>query len=491
MRLSAIALASLLTAVLATQPEPVTTHQLEARDPTFGIIGGLLGGLLGGGHSSIHLPSRNWRCNGRGNDGYKYDCYGNSRPANVPQGWAWFGVEIGWAPTSSWSCSANYKFSVDFLSRAHLVTWWTPSLAWKQHNVGIDLGFTIGHWGLIPSLPSRGWKCNGSGRDGLTIDWRGNGRPSWCPSTWLWFGETIGWAPPLGFEIDINVNLPSVWLPNAHLCPWWKPSTAWLDHHSGGLDISIIPPAWGLRPSSSWQCNGSGKDGWVVDHHGNGPPSWVPSGGGWFWFGIEIGWAPSKSWSCGSSWTIPSQWQSSCGKATWWTPPGSWVSKHHGHKWQWSFKPPKHWGCDVPSTVPSLPHETSQAPPPPPVQVTTTSVRPVTTSSVHKSTQPCTTSSKAVTTSVRPSSTSSKPKTSTSSKPKPTSSSKPHTTTSKPKTTSTAGAGSTGGSKTTVTVTKTVTKIVSVPTSSTGGSCTCEEGEEQHRLARRNKSRLH
>ncbi|GAA5914509.1 uncharacterized protein JCM6883_003187 [Sporobolomyces salmoneus] len=479
MKLSAIALASLLTAVLASQAEPVSTHQLEARDPTFGLVHGILGGLLGGGHSSIRYPAINWKGNGRGNDGYSVDCYGNSRPHSIPQGWAWFGVEIGWAPTASWSCSSNYKFSTDFLSKAHLVTWFTPSLSWKKHNAGIDLGVTIDHWGLIPKLPSRGWTSNGSGRDGWTVDWQGNGRPSWAPNGFLWFGEKWGWQPSAGFDLSIGVNLPSVWLPKAHLCTWWTPSITWLNHHSGSLDISLIPSFWNFKPSAGWKCDGSGKDGWSVDHHGNGPPSWVPSSG-WFWFGVEIGWQPSKSWSCGSSWTIPSEWQSSCGKATWWTPPSGWVSKHHGHNWHFGFQPPKHWGCEVPATTsPSLP----------PVHATTTPAKVTSKTSVKPTTEPCTTSSK-VKTSVRPSSTLVKPKTTTSSKPKTTShSSIKHTTTAKPKPTSSSGGGSNGGgSNVTVTKTMTATRIVTVPTSSTGGSCTCDE--EQHRLARRNKSRL-
>ncbi|GAA5849198.1 hypothetical protein JCM3766R1_004093 [Sporobolomyces carnicolor] len=463
MKLSAIALASLVTAVLATQAEPVASHQLEARDPTFGLVHGILGGLLGGGHSSIRYPSRNWKCNGRGNDGYSYDCYGHSRPAHIPYGWAWFGLEVGWAPTASWSCAANYKFSAEFLARAHLVTWWSPSLAWKKHNVGIDLGVSIGHWGLLPALPARDWTCNGSGRDGWSVDWRGNGRPAWALDGWLWFGEKWGWQPSAGFDLSIGVDLPAVWIPNAHLCTWWTPSLTWLHRHHSSLDISLIPGFWNWKPSHDWRCDGSGKDGWTVDHNGNGRPSWVPSSG-WFWFGIEYGWQPSKSWSCGSSWTIPAQWQSSCGKATWWTPPGQWVEKHHGNKWHFGFKPPKHWGCEVPSQ-PSLPPASTTR--------TSTSVR-VTTS--VKPTEPCTTSTAKTT---------QKPKTTTTTvaKPKPTTTSKP------PKTTSTAGSGSNGGGgKTTVTVTKTVTKIVSVPTSSSGGSCVCEE--EQHRLARRTKSRL-
>lgn len=517
MRLSSLALASILTVAFASQIEPVPTHQLEARDPTFGLVSGLIGGLLGGGHhSSLRIPSREWRCNGRGNDGYQYDCYGNSRPRNIPQGWAYFGLEVGWAPTSSWSCSSHYKFSAEFLSRAHLVTWWTPSLAWKQHNAGVNLGVTIDHWGLLPGRPSRDWKCDGSGRDGLTIDWQGNGRPSWCPSGWLWFGETIGWGPPRGFDLSIGIDLPSVWLPKAHLCTWWKPTTAWLGHHAGGLDISIIPGFWGIKPSASWKCDGSGKDGWVVDHKGNGPPSWVPSGGGWYWFGTAIGWQPGNKWSCGSSWTIPTEWQSSCGKATWWTPPDHWVSKHHGHKWSWNFYPPQHWGCEVPSTIPSLPSTTSRPPHSSSAKVTKTTARPITTTVVSKPSKPCTTSSKAVTTSVRPPSTSSKPEAVPCSKAKTTTSARHtttsirhtttstrHTTTAKPKPSSTAGGGSDGGSSstakggshggsiTTITVTKTKTKVVTVPTNSNGHSCVCEDGEEQHRLARRHKSRLH
>ncbi|GAA5879390.1 hypothetical protein JCM16303_003186 [Sporobolomyces ruberrimus] len=553
MKFSALVLAAGATAVLASQSEPqVSTNHLEARDPTFGLIHDILGGFLGGGHSSVRYPSKNWKCNGRGNDGYQYDCYGNSRPRNIPYGWAYFGTEIGWAPTASWSCSHNFKFDLEFLKKAHLVTWWTPSSAWKRHNVGINLGISVpGFWGLLPSanwkcsgsgkdgwsldhrghgrpswapsgwlwfgesigwappsgynvsvgfqlpsaflphahkctwwvpstawlnhnhgldfgvgvkvpslwgwVPSKNWKCNRSGKDGWQVDHHGNGRPSWAPSGWLWFGEQIGWGPPVGFDISTGFQLPSAFLPHAHKCTWWVPSTAWINHNHG-IDFGVgvtIPSFWGLKPSANWKCNGSGKDGWSVDHKGNGRPSWVPAEG-WFWFGIEFGWQPSASWNCGSSWTIPSQWQSTCGKASWWTPPKPWVNKHHGHNWHFGFRPPTHWGCEVPPSTTSLP----------PVQVTTTSKpHSTTTTKPHVAT---TTSVKHTTT------TKAKPHTSTSTH--------KATTTSKPSPKPTGGNGNE-----TVTVTKTVTKIVTVPTSSSGASCKCDE--EQHRLARRSKSR--
>ncbi|GAA6009781.1 hypothetical protein JCM11491_000809 [Sporobolomyces phaffii] len=495
MRVSAaLLLAGATTAVLASHSEP-TSHHLEARDPTFGLVHGIIGGLLGGGHSSVRYPSKYWKCNGRGNDGWQYDCYGNSRPAHIPYGWAYFGVEIGWAPTASWSCSSSFQFSAEFLAKAHLVTWWTPSLAWKKHNVGIDLGVNIIHWGL---LPSRGWKCNGSGKDGYYVDWQGS-RPSWVPVGWLWFGEAWGWMPGAGLDISIGVDLPAFFLPKAHLCTWWSPSAGWLSHNIGlDFGVGVKLPSWGFeltRPSPSWQCNGSGKDGWSVDHHGNGRPSWAPEG--WFWFGISIGWQPSKHWNCPISFIPPVEWQNTCGKAPWWVPSTPWVNKHHGHNWHFGFRPPKHWGCEVPST-PSLP-------PAPPVKVTTTTsvVKHTTTSA-----KPKTTTHKATTT-VKPSSP-------TTHKPKPSSSSSTSLahpiTTSKPKPKPTGGNGNGNGN---VTVTKTVTKIVTVPTGGSGGgggSCGCEEAspylpylrmsplersltlgphrkQEPYRLARRNKAR--
>ncbi|GAA5937034.1 uncharacterized protein JCM15063_000135 [Sporobolomyces koalae] len=460
MKLATLVLvAGATSSVLAAHSDPVSTHHLEARDPTFGLLDGLLGGLIGGhhGHASARFPSRNWRCNGGGRDGYNYDIHGKPRPAHIPYGWLYFGVEIGWAPSASWSCSSSFEFSAEFWSKAHLITWWSPSRAWKQHHIGIDLGFTAPiHWGLFPAA---NWQCNGSGRDGLTIDFKGNGRPYGIPSGWLWFGSNIGWAPPRGFEIDAGFQIPSIFLPKAHLCTWWKPSAIWIKHNAGfdfGIGITI-PPFWGLPslPSAGWQCDGSGKDGFEVDHHGNGRPAWVPEG--WFWFGVGVGWAPSVSWQCGSSWSIPVQWQSSCGKATWWTPPSSWIIEHQGPHWSFPFHPPPHWDCNCGPSAPSRPPVTVKP-------TTTHSIKPPHTTSKHTIVKPKPT-------------TTVKPKPTTTTKPKPTTTTKP-----KPKPSSTGGTGH----HNTVTVTVTKTQIVGVPTG--GGGCACVD-KDPHRLTRRNKSR--
>ncbi|GAA5886787.1 hypothetical protein JCM5296_006402 [Sporobolomyces johnsonii] len=295
---------------------------------------------------------RSFKCNGSGTDGYQLDIYGNGPPSWVPaSGWAYFGVAIGWAPTASFDCSASFTLPSAFLEVADQVTWWTPSAAWKQAhldvNVEVDLGFTIpSFWDLTPH-PSSSWKCSGSGKDGWSVDIHGNGPPSWVPASgWAYFGIAIGWAPTASFDCSASFTLPSAFLEVADQVTWWSPSAAWKQAH---LDVNVevdlgftIPSFWDLtpRPSSSWRCSGSGKDGWSVDIYGNGPPSWVPASG-WGYFGQSVGWAPFAGWICSSSWSIPSQWEGSCGKVTWWSPPAAWITKHKGHSFGWSV--PSFW----------------------------------------------------------------------------------------------------------------------------------------------------
>lgn len=50
-------------------------------------------------------------------------------------------------------------------------------------NAGVGAGI-----GADGKAPSSSWKCNGSGKDGVSVDIHGKGRPSWCPEGWLYFG---------------------------------------------------------------------------------------------------------------------------------------------------------------------------------------------------------------------------------------------------------------------------------------------------------------
>ncbi|KPV77128.1 uncharacterized protein RHOBADRAFT_52078 [Rhodotorula graminis WP1] len=435
----------------------------------------------------ILAPSKGWTCSGNGKDGFSVDIHGGGRPSSVPVGWLYFGSSIGWAPPVGWSCSSSFEFPSAFLDVAHLVTWWKPSSGWLDAHVGVDLGFKVpSFWGLILA-PSKGWTCSGNGKDGFSVDIHGGGRPSSVPVGWLYFGSSIGWAPPVGWSCSSSFELPSAFIEIIHLVTWWKPSNAWIDAHAG-VGLSFTPPPWwgiAITPSKSWQCNGGGRDGYPVDSNGQAAPLWVPSSG-WAWFGASVGWQPV---SCPSTWAIPSQWRKTCSKATWWTPPSIWITKHKSH--DFGFSLPTHWGVDKCgcscgcgagdagiTTTSRAPASTSIAHTTTTARATTTSAKPVTSSA--STSKPATTSKKpATTSSSKPSSTTSKKlaSTSTSHKPATTTSSKPAATTtskkpsmptSKPVTTSKAGTTKTVtyiGDASTVTIPGgivTVTRTVSI-----------------------------
>ncbi|GAA5964189.1 hypothetical protein JCM21900_001500 [Sporobolomyces salmonicolor] len=353
MRLSPLLLVAgagaVTSALVSAHDQASSAHHLEARDPFSLSHGGNGAGVLGRGFplgaNSLHQSSsknvacpRSFKCDGSGTDGYQRDIYGNGPPSWVPSsGWAYFGVAIGWAPTASFDCSASFKLPSIFLDVCDQVTWWSPSAAWRNAHLSVDLGIDIPSFWNFPQASSslhqsssknvacpRSFKCNGSGTDGYQLDMYGNGPPSWVPSSgWAYFGIAIGWAPTASFECSASFTLPSAFLEVADQATWWSPSTAWKTAH---LDVNVevdlnftIPSFWNLtpRPSSSWQCSGTGKDGWSVDIYGNGPPSWVPTSG-WAYF-----------------------WEGSSGKVTWWSPPTAWINKHEGHSFGWGV--PSFW----------------------------------------------------------------------------------------------------------------------------------------------------
>lgn len=100
----------------------------------------------------------------------------------------------------------------------------------------------------------------------LQVDWQGNGRPSQYPEGWYWFGVAIGWAPGASWSCS------STWTPSSHQVTviissqvsWWLPPASWkLPSHVN------CPAHWTSRgwidrriPSASWQCDGSGEDGY-------------------------------------------------------------------------------------------------------------------------------------------------------------------------------------------------------------------------------------
>ncbi|GAA5849923.1 hypothetical protein JCM9279_002464 [Rhodotorula babjevae] len=439
-------------------------------------------------------PSKGWSCSGNGKDGFSVDIHGGSRPLWAPAGWLYFGSSIGWAPPVGWSCSSSFELPSAFIDVAHLVTWWKPSSGWLDAHVGVNLGFKApSFWGFLLA-PSKGWTCSGNGKDGFSVDIHGGGRPSWAPAGWLYFGSSIGWAPPVGWSCSSSFELPSAFIGIIHSVTWWQPPTAWIDAHAG-VGLTFTPPPWwgiAVTPSKTWKCNGGGRDGYHLDSNGQAAPSWAPAG--WLYFGSQVGWAPPVGWSCGSTWVIPSQWRKTCSKATWWTPPSTWITKYKSH--DFGFSLPIHWGVDscgcscgcgagdVGLTTTFRTTTTARA--------TTTSAKPATSSA---------TTSKAATTSKKPATTSSskpastiskKPNTSTSHKPAATTSSKPaasttskkpSTPTSKPVTTTHAGTTKTVtyiGDASTVTIPGdivTVTRTVSIsqpkPTGTPSSSWSC------------------
>jgi len=186
--------------------------------------------------------------------------------------------------------------------------------------------------------------ATGSGRDGYSVDYNGNSRPSWAPSGFLWFGADVGWAPPKGFSCGTSWEIPSALHGQLGLVTWWKPPSAWLDAHVG-VDLGFKAPSfWGflIAPSKGWTCSGAsplllllalsrfedplltlkrpagnGKDGFSVDIRGGGRPPWAPAG--WLYFGSQIGWAPPVGWSCGSSFELPSAFIDVAHLVTWWS----------------------------------------------------------------------------------------------------------------------------------------------------------------------------
>lgn len=85
----------------------------------------------------------------------------------------------------------------------------------------------------------------------------------------------------------------SSWIcPSAILAPIWWPvpssSTATTTTTTPSVtSTQTAAPAW---PSKSWECDGSGNDGWTVDWQGNSCIYDVPeSNGAWLWFGVNFG----------------------------------------------------------------------------------------------------------------------------------------------------------------------------------------------------------
>ncbi|KAK4702150.1 hypothetical protein P7C70_g4071, partial [Phenoliferia sp. Uapishka_3] len=405
-------------------------------------------------------PSASFQCSGLGHDGLSIDYQGNGLPSGYPTGWKWFGVSVGWAPPAGWTCADNFKLPTVWYSKCSLATWWKPAPT-----------FQIPSGVAVPSTwwPSESFQCSNKGTDGLTIDCYGNGLPTGYPAGWLWFGVTVGWAPPLGWTCADTLVLPTAWYSKCALATWWSPaptfhipagvsvpsfwswpSATWTCDKTGkdglsydhqgktcpyaglnwkyfGVGYGWMPPFgwtaptgwtpqsdctcseqvaacpwWKLSPVTSatkmitatkptatptqaptttictsvfsapattvtitqtitvsppkptspslpaagWKCDGTGKDGWSVDHKGNS----CPYGDiGFFWFGVDFGWQPSASFSCSASWEPPVEWGSTCGlSVSWWTPPAQWVAPYWfpvPQVWKKTLHPSPHFTC--------------------------------------------------------------------------------------------------------------------------------------------------
>ncbi|SGZ30436.1 BQ5605_C048g12359 [Microbotryum silenes-dioicae] len=79
---------------------------------------------------------------------------------------------------------------------------------------------------------------------------------------------------------------------------------------NSGLNVRVRCPL-------SFQCDGSGTDGYPYDVNGNGCPSYLPQG--WMYYGVQTGWQPPISYTCGANWVAPSQWTPYAHLAPWWS----------------------------------------------------------------------------------------------------------------------------------------------------------------------------
>ncbi|GAA6004620.1 uncharacterized protein JCM10292_005694 [Rhodotorula paludigena] len=294
--------------------------QLAARNSSLdkrGLIGDILNPILGPilGNSG-RCPS-SFKCNGSGNDGYDYDSNGRGRPSWAPSGFKYFGSSHGWLPAKNWQCGADW--SIPSQCDIGKATWWAPTSVWKSSHLSLDLGNILG---FIPSwwdwikLPLASWRCDGSGNDGWDVDYNGNNRPSWAPSSFLYFGGF--WGPPKGWISPDDWAIPGEFLNACGKATWWKPSAGWLKSHCGAQFSITLPSWWGLSfyPARNYECRGDGKDGFEFDWQGSKAPLWVPSG--WKWFGT-IGWNPVFGWNAPVGFKYPIEWDPS--KCGWWTPP--------------------------------------------------------------------------------------------------------------------------------------------------------------------------
>ncbi|GAA6027434.1 hypothetical protein JCM8097_007862 [Rhodosporidiobolus ruineniae] len=177
--------------------------------------------------STPSLPNPDWQCNGSGNDGWTHDHNGNACPSQYGNGqWLWFGTNIGWAPSKSWSCGSSWVPALPELTTCSKVNWWLPPQDFLLPiSAKCPITWTLNGW-LDHRKPSSSFQCDKSGEDGFDFDHNGNKRPSWTANGWRWYGKSYGWQPCKGWKLPSSTWRPSLtW--DARPAVWWSPDKQW------------------------------------------------------------------------------------------------------------------------------------------------------------------------------------------------------------------------------------------------------------------------
>ncbi|GAA6025522.1 hypothetical protein JCM10207_004103 [Rhodosporidiobolus poonsookiae] len=109
--------------------------------------------------------------------------------------------------------------------------------------------------------PGRNYRPDGSGR-GYGMDWRGHGRPNWCPDDWHYFGRDVGWAPYRGWRPNRRWEPNDVVIKIIIRIRWWSPPNYWRQYWYSrwkcGWYKYDIPDWWDWHPRRKpWWCRSS------------------------------------------------------------------------------------------------------------------------------------------------------------------------------------------------------------------------------------------
>ncbi|GAA5880499.1 hypothetical protein JCM8547_008345 [Rhodosporidiobolus lusitaniae] len=114
-------------------------------------------------------PRYDWKHDGSG-FGYGVDYRGRKKPRYYPDGWQYFGRDIGWAPYKGWRPRERWEPVEIFIRIMIRVDWWSPPDYWKKYWYSryprsyYKYGFPS-HWDWKPKDPYRGgrWYEKGGG----------------------------------------------------------------------------------------------------------------------------------------------------------------------------------------------------------------------------------------------------------------------------------------------------------------------------------------